>query len=422
MKKAMKKEVKGGTLEFVSFDLLPRHDSTWGLCTGRDGNIYLAACGEGIGGLTVFLLRYIPETRTLEYLIEVGPHIGELPEHGRASQSKIHYCLIPGSDGLLYCATHASGPPLNQPTWRPWSTWHDPKRWFTGSYIFTYDPRTNRIENVDVGPKKEGSRAMALDEKRRVLYGITWPRNHLYAYFLDERRYEDLGRIGDVNPQAIFLDRDGNAYTTDDYGFFLKVDAETLAIRGLRCKCPHTIYHSGWHNVPYDVVPAPDWSCFYGTDYGYESRLWRFDPYAGPDGHVEDLGRAYGPPELKTEPLLEFWQVRGLVFGMDGKLYMVTRLGSEVREEDLRRIQGWDIPRAEQNLIRCDVKTGERELLGTVRFDDFYPRAIASATPDFYGNLYFASAGFSPTGFFVYRPHNAGTQKVFGWKDIKQWG
>ena len=402
-------EARGGKLEMIRFTELPHHDSTWGLCTGVDGMIYIGACGECFGGLSVFILRYDPDRDEIDYLLEVGPALGFPPDDGRATQSKIHYCLLPGSDGLLYAATHASGPPWGDPAWRPWNSWDDPARCFPGSPIFTYDPNTNALENYGIGPKREGSRALALDEKRRKLYGITWPRNHFYIYDMNARKYTDLGRFGEINPQAVWLDRDGNAYTTDDYGYILRCEAGTHELVRLKAQCPHEWYRIGWHNVPYDVVPAPDWSCVYGTDWGFESHLWRYDPYDGPDGGMDDLGRALGPPDFRTDKQLEAWQVRGLVFGADGWLYFTMTAG-------------WENPPVKK-LARYDPRTGEREEVCDMVFDGRTPVAIASGTPDFYGNLYFADAGRSPTGMYVYRPDTDGDrEKVFGWQDIKQWG
>jgi len=212
-----------------------------------------------------------------------------------------------------------------------------------------------------------------------------------------------------ISAQAVFLDRHGNAYTTDDCGCILRCDAETNEIKKLSVKCPHEHYRIGWHNVPYDVVPAPDWSCFYGTDWGYESHIWKYNPYEGNEGTMEDLGRAFGPADFKTDRLMEAWQVRGLVFGADEKLYFTMRCGWE-KENDT-----W--------LIRLNTKTLEREKICSLTFGGNKPIAIASATPDYYGNLYFADAGRAPTGMYIYRSGGTRrTKKVFSWKDIKQWG
>jgi len=399
----------GGRIEMLTYSLLPMHDSTWGLCTAVDGRIYIAACGELSGGLSVFILSYDPDSEELTYHVECGPALGEPPDNGRATQSKVHYCMVPGADGLIYNATHASGPPLGHPVWRPFNSWDDAKRCFAGSYIFSFDPKTDAIHNYGIGPRREGSRAMALDERRRTLYGVTWPRNHFYTFHLDTEEYRDLGRFGDTNPQAVWLDPQGNAYTTDDYGFILRCDAETGELRKLKARCPHVWYRRGWHNVAYDVVPSPDGSCVYGCDYGYESFLWRYDPTDGPDGRMHSFGRAFGPPDWRTDRSLETHNVRGLVFGADQKLYFTMTAT-------------WEQPRTKY-LVRFDPKTEQREVVCPLRFGEHEPIAIASATPDFYGNLYFAGAGNAPTRLYIYRPDYVTKDKtLFSWKDIKQWG
>jgi hypothetical protein len=75
------------------------------------------------------------------------------------------------------------------------------------------------------------------------------------------------------------------------------------------------------------------------------------------------------------------------------------------------------------HLARLNVDTGEREVLAVLEFGDHEPAHVASATPDFFGNLYFADAGQPPTGMYVYRPSGASPNKtVLSWRDIKQWG
>lgn len=417
--------VKDGVLEEIVFDKLPHHDSTWGLTTGKDGRIYIAVCGEGYGGLSVFILSYDPDTQKLDYLVEVAPHLGEPSDSGHATQCKIHYCIIPGSDGKLYCATHASGPPWGDPYWIPWNTWDDPIKQFTGSHFFIFDPTINKINDLGIYLKKEGCRALAFDEKRQKFYGITWPRNHFFVFYLNTRQYKDLGRIGDINPQAVFLDEKGNAYTTDDYGYILKCNPETDELLRLNLQLPHEPYRRGWHNVLYDVVPSPDGRSFYGTDYGYESRIWKFDPEEGKCGKIYDLGRAFGPESFKTDSSLEGYQVRSLVFGHDQKLYYTM-------------MAGWEAPSI-RYLIRLNIETLEREVVAPFDIDgsnipkilnlvpgdipDFDTRTMASATQDYYGNLYFAQAGGSPTQIYIYMPDTVKKGvKVFNWKDIKQWG
>lgn len=405
------REVKlvGGTLEWLPYERLPMHDSTWGLCTGPDGKIYIGACGENIGGLSVFILSYDPKTRQLDYLVEVAPEIGEPSDNGRATQSKIHYCMVAGSDGLLYCATHASGAPINHPIWRPWNSWDDERMRFSGAHIFSFDPQSKKLVDYGIGPQREGSRAMAFDENRRKMYGITWPRNHFYVYYLDEKRYKDLGRLGDVNPQAVWLDKRGFAYTTDDYGWIIRCNPDTDELEKLDVQCPHFYYRRGWHNVPYDVVPSPDGETFFGVDWGYENHVWEFDPRRSGKLAMKDYGLGWGPDSWRKDTALEIHQLRGLTFGADGKLYFVARCG-------------WD-DKGQQHLIRLNPATGEREVLGVIDFPGRRDIHIASAAFDFSGNLYFAEAGVNPTSLYIYRPDDVsdGVER-FSFKDVKPWG
>ena len=49
--------------------------------------------------------------------------------------------------------------------------------------------------------------------------------------FIKEQRkywgiYRDLGRIGDINAQVVFIDPEENGYTVDDLGYIVKYDVE----------------------------------------------------------------------------------------------------------------------------------------------------------------------------------------------------
>ena len=149
-------------MKSIIFDALPVHDTNWSITTGADGNIYVGICGELTGGLSVFIVRYVPTRKETEYLLEVGPALNEPSDSERAPISKIHYCMVPGDDGKLYCANHFSGPPLGAPIWGPWHTWDDQERMASGFHIFTFDPATEAVEDFEIMARNEGSRAMAL--------------------------------------------------------------------------------------------------------------------------------------------------------------------------------------------------------------------------------------------------------------------
>ncbi|MGI6383986.1 MAG: hypothetical protein ACOX1G_01820 [bacterium] len=126
----------------IVFDKLPMHDTTWSIITGTDGLIYIGICGEMAGGLSAYIASYDPAEDNLSYLLEVAEVLGIPADNGTPSHGKVHYCLLPSEDGMLYAATHCTCPPIGDFVWRPWHTWSDSNKRFSGSKIFGYNPET----------------------------------------------------------------------------------------------------------------------------------------------------------------------------------------------------------------------------------------------------------------------------------------
>ncbi|MDD5680195.1 MAG: hypothetical protein PHI59_03020 [Candidatus Omnitrophica bacterium] len=392
-------------MKSVIFKELPVHDTCWSITTGRDGNIYVGVCGELTGGLSVFIVRYDPVKETTDYLLEVGPTLSEPSDNSRAPISKIHYCLLPGSGGKLYCATHYSGPPLGHPIWRPWHTWDDPEYMASGFHIFTFDPKNERVEDFGVMSPNEGSRAMALAEKRGFLYGITWPRNHFYVFDIRNRKYKDIGRIGDINPQVIWVDLEENGYTVDDLGCVVKYDADAARLVNLNVKVPKDPQVLSEARSVYDAIPSPDGRSIYGVTWNLETvlfaeRLFRFD---SEECRIYDLGPARGKEKLD--------HVGGLIFGDDGYLYYAVSKKDKKRRLSYRMY-----------LYRMDVDTLKKEEI--CPFDDgaWHSEYIAKATKDFAGNLYFADTNNRPERIYVYTPEGYGKDFKPRWPLVRSWG
>src|ERR1019366_5439712 len=99
----------------------PDADTCWSLSVGPDGRIYAAACAEGVPGGVVEPVRYNEQRDDLDYLFALGEKVDDPGNSGRATQCKIHYSFAPSmSDGILYMATHLSGPPIDLPSYSPW--------------------------------------------------------------------------------------------------------------------------------------------------------------------------------------------------------------------------------------------------------------------------------------------------------------
>ncbi|MCD6350806.1 MAG: hypothetical protein J7M26_01695 [Armatimonadetes bacterium] len=339
-------------VSIVDFDELPVHDTTWSLNAGPDRRAYVAACCEHLGGVAAVIVRYSPDGKR-EPLIDMGEASGQPADNGRATQCKIHYSLILDPDGIMYAATHLSGPPLGHVVYNPWGNWGDPHVSFAGAALVVYDTKKDEMLWSDFLYPQEGCRCLALDLQRRRLYSVTYPLDHFHMYELDERRDTDYGRIGAVNPQAVWLDPHGNAYTTDDWGQVLRFDADAQRLEALDRFLPHPPFDNGWHHMVYDVVALPgEPTKVVGVAWAAWPHLWLYDMAEGDQGQMIDLG-PFHPDATGHEPnCMNRTHVGGLVFGPDGLLYY-----SIMSEHDPQR-------GIISHLRRLDLSTGEHEELG----------------------------------------------------------
>src|SRR5438552_2343399 len=258
----------------------PDSDTCWSLSVGPDGRIYAAACAESVPGGVVEPVRYNEEHDDLDYLFNLAEMVGDSGDSGRATQCKIHYSFAPSMhDGVLYMATHLSGPPIDLPRYSPWYSWHDSKRCFRGSALLAFDTRNDRVLWWDTLIPKEGCRCLLHDEERGLLYAISYPRDHFIIYDLRNRKRRDIGRISSINPQALFLDKRHRVWTSSDYGRLVRYPPETDRLEISPGLLPHDLnYQTGWHSVFYDVAPCPDGESVYAATWCPNPRMMRIWP------------------------------------------------------------------------------------------------------------------------------------------------
>jgi len=310
--------------KYHEFTQRPLSDSCWSVQTGPDGRIYIACCTEHTGGETATVVRLDETNDTLEYLFDLDEVTGDLRDSGRATQCKIHYSFVPDREkGLIHAATHLSGPPKGETSYNPWASWNDPARAFRGAYLISYDTAANVVMESRLMIPKEGCRCLALDERRRVLYAVTYPRDHFVSYDLASGRLTDHGRIGSVNTQCIFLDPLGRAHLFDDSGRMLRFDPDRQRLEELTHFYPHAAYQSAWHGVLYDAVADPRSGAVYMIPWKAHGHLTRFWPMEGPSGRLEDLGPVTQDRDPREVMSVNLDHVGGLVWGADNKLYLV---------------------------------------------------------------------------------------------------
>lgn len=366
----------------------PEADSCWSLSVGPDGRIYIAACAEGVPGGIVKLARYNRETDAVDYLFDLDEMVEDPRDSGRATQCKIHYSFAPSMhDGVMFMATHLSGPPIDQPAYSPWKSWHDPERCFRGSALLAFDTKSSKVLWWDTLIPKEGCRCLLHDEERGLLYALSYPRDHMIVYDIKKRTKRDLGRIGSVNAQVLFNDKKHRIWTTDDYGHLVRYDPETDRMERSPYVLPHnSLYQTGWHSVFYDAVRSPDGESVFAATWNGNSYLMRIWPDEGDFGRVESLGPATQPHD-PTQPENYFHDhCGGLTIGGDSHLYFVaSRWPGADYQGQTDKLEGvvW----------RLDPKTHQREEVAVLKRPDGTAHYISRGAVDANGDLFFGQVG-----------------------------
>jgi len=360
----------------------------WDLAMAPDDTLYIAACGEYSGGMSAWLCSYHHRTDRIEYLADLAEVTGEPNDSGRATQGKIHFSLCVAGDGRIYGATHCTTPPKGDPTWPPITMYTDPVRSFPGAHLFVHDPRGRETRDLGILIPREGIRVMVLDRKRNLFHGTTYPKCHYFVYDLEKRKLTDLGRFGCMHQLALFLDDEGNGYTTDNFGRMIRCEAGGGRLRALNSQLPHAPFRRGEHNIMFQAVPHPRTGRIYGATYDVDARLFCYDPKRDV---MRDLGTGYGRqyiPDILSGPY-----PGGLVFGPDGCLYYV------ICERD------WDGPGTRRgHLIRYDTERETAEDLGVFAVGGaVYSGRSCHGKADRAGNLYFAENSATPPRFAIYR-------------------
>lgn len=408
-------------VKYYPFTQHPRSDSNWSLSVGPDGRIYTAACCESVSGGIVKIVRYDEKTDSLEYLFDMDRVVDDPANSGRATQCKVHYGFAPSMhNNVLYIATHLSAPAFDMPTYSPWRAWHDSARCFRGSALVAYDTRREEILWWDTMLPKEGCRCLAHDEERAVLYSLGYPRDHFFVYDLRTRSLRDIGRLGSVNAQTIFIDARHRAWTTRDDGRLIRYDPERDRLEEAPFRIPcEARYQSGWHVVVYDAVASPEGDCIYFSTWVAQPHLYRFWPLEGEWGRLEDLGPATQPRESDFPMCTFLDHCGGLTFGADGMLYYVASRWYDPIYQPLDVDQ-----RPKRGILwRLNPATLEREPVVELIRPDCMSQYVSRGAADHQGNLFFAhvNGDITPVGMFkVEMP--AARRRENAHLPIRMWG
>jgi len=368
--------VKKPEFRYLRYKEHPNHDTIWDMCYGPDDKIYIGLCAEGVVG-TAVLYAYDPAKDALEPVCDIGHATGEPLTPGKIPQSKVHFSLCPDDDGKIYFSTHQTVKPPEEKYWDPWGTIGDPYHGFTGGFLLVYDTATGETERRGVIAPYEGVRCMGLDKKRKILYGVTYPKVHLFSFNLKTNERREIGRIGNHGSFDIHVHKDGRVIATDDWGRVQVYDPETdefaltgAQLPGLNGKQCH-----------YDFFIYPTEGAdgyLYGTTY-LRGILFRYDM---DKNIVTDLGPGLDSASYK------YWSnwLHALVFDYNMNLYY-----------DFGNM------RTKPQLVKFDMRSGKKTSLGHMT-DGKKKQSIcigaSVASPD-RRTIYFGDMAESHVGRFV---------------------
>lgn len=237
----------------------------------------------------------------------------------------------------------------------------DKSKKYDGGHLFSFNPATNKFEDLGIIAAGQGINCIAVDSIRGKIYGVTYPAGHLFSYDSKTKAIKDFGevmtpwRVKDLGrvswrgvPKVLMIDDAGTVYFSTYYR------REIAFVKEEQMEGNSSTYSSLSGGRIYRLAYGDEAPVFTGavipTQTGMDSDpiyengiasairardggfwcgtindgfLFKFDPSTST---VINKGKAF-----------QYWNLKSLAYGKDGKLYM---LGG--RDEDNSWILSYD--------------------------------------------------------------------------------
>jgi hypothetical protein len=230
--------------------------------------------------------------------------------------------------------------------------------------------KTLPVTDLGVAVAGESICALTMDQKANVIYGLTSPDAHLFAYSIANRSFKDLGVLATSVPfgekfekdkmvsRMLVVDHDGNVFASGQDGVFYEFEAGKQTLQRLAIHAPAVPGREPFTRVDAFLLD-PSGNIYGGTSDGY---LFRLDPR---NETVTNLGK----------PLNQY-RIAGLSWGPRGKLYGVGGDSSEMAR-----------------LFSYDPSTASYELLGFIDVNrppyySWQAYEIGAVVSDSHGTVY----------------------------------
>lgn len=352
-----------------------KDDSMWsGLYTAKSGKIYIGLCTHADAAN---FYEFDPSSEKMEHIADLTIFKQERG-HGIRTSGKIHVSFVEDNEGNIYFGDFCedNGPePIDPGSYR-------------GAHWFKYDPVKKQLTNLGMISLRSGLLGMAIDNKRRRLYGLA-EDGHLYMYDMDKHVTIDKGRVDDWDIcRTIATDDLGNVYGAFPVNRVWKydpvadriVDLQTIRVPNDSKVSPRTMSNPKidrktlWRIIDW----KPDEKVFYGITNG-DSRLFRFDPHKDPEGEITALSPMCADRYLNGDP--KKIPIATLAFTIaNDKIYYapVTSVAFDYSAEswDVRDERQFTSKITERKLpplsvlIEYDIKSDKRREIGLMETED----------------------------------------------------
>jgi hypothetical protein len=300
--------------------------------------------------------------------------VGFLPEMANLRafqwQGKIHSQMTEGPDGATYFS--GDGGEVRH------LYLMDHPRGYGGSFLFKWDPGTERLTSLGMALPYESVKDMVVERVSGLVYGTTFPQVHFLVYDPKTNDLHDLGRLGSGHvPRVVFTDRWGNGYYVDWRQRLVKYERETGRLVFARESLPAFPGTPGHSIITGVTAYATDEAT--GTIYliTFGARIVAFRPTQRGMGAVEDLGGIYD----SDKPPYDYY-CPNLAYARNGKLYYfigghewyaipgrLVLMELDPRTRRKRRLLSWPVSEVTE-VTGSDVKDEQGNLYFAARRDD----------------------------------------------------
>lgn len=315
------------------------HDTYNGISAASDGCIYYVLCAASIdvGGK---VYRYDPRADVLACLGDLTEICGEkglkaVPQ----GKSHVRFCECRGK---LYFATHAGYYNSVDGTERMATTVPPGYKTYPGGHLLAYDLKAGVFEDLGLAPEREAVLSLNVDERRGILYGITWPVGRFFSYDIAGKALRDLGPVAGLGEsgtgaayrvlcRSIAVDAEsGCAYYTNPEGDIFRCRAGAARVEKVDGESMRKDYFGKYDpadagSMGYNwrqTVWHPQEKVVYGV-HGNSGYLFRFDPSAP---RIDVLDRITSEPSQRAGMGDQFsYGYLGFTLGSDARtLYYLT--------------------------------------------------------------------------------------------------